>query len=93
MLAVQGGDGEFGGGKWSQHEDAQLKAGVEVVGAKNWKHISETYLHGQRSDVQCLHRWQKVLRPGLVKVHPFLLFAEDNHTLYSIVGKLVEGRR
>lgn len=22
---------------------------------------------GKRSDVQCLHRWQKVLRPGLVK--------------------------
>ena len=25
------------------------------------------YLGGKRTDVQCLHRWQKVLRPGLVK--------------------------
>lgn len=42
-------------------------AGVEALGAKNWKRISEEYLGGQRTDVQCLHRWQKVLRPGLVK--------------------------
>ena len=29
--------------------------------------IADDYLGGQRSDVQCLHRWQKVLQPGLVK--------------------------
>lgn len=40
---------------------------MEVLGAKNWKRISEEYLQGRRTDVQCLHRWQKVLRPGLVK--------------------------
>ncbi|CAE7520618.1 MYB3R3, partial [Symbiodinium sp. KB8] len=42
-------------------------AGVQTLGAKNWKRISEEYLQGRRTDVQCLHRWQKVLRPGLVK--------------------------
>jgi len=46
---------------------ADFAAGVETLGAKNWKRISEEYLHGRRTDVQCLHRWQKVLRPGLVK--------------------------
>jgi len=34
-------------------------------GAKNWKKIAEN-IPG-RSDVQCLHRYQKVLNPDLVK--------------------------
>ena len=36
-------------------------------GARNWKLISKLAFIGARTDVQCLHRWQKVLRPGLVK--------------------------
>lgn len=32
---------------------------------KNWKKISECV--ADRTDVQCLHRWQKVLNPDLVK--------------------------
>ncbi|KAA0173866.1 hypothetical protein FNF27_04623 [Cafeteria roenbergensis] len=55
------------GGKWSDEEDGSLRQGVQTLGAKNWKRISEEYLQGRRTDVQCLHRWQKVLRPGLVK--------------------------
>jgi hypothetical protein len=57
----------LGGGKWTKAEDALLRDAVKAVGPKNWRRISAEYLHGQRSDVQCLHRWQKVLRPGLVK--------------------------
>ena len=57
----------LGGGKWTKAEDALLREAVKAVGPKNWRRISAEYLHGQRSDVQCLHRWQKVLRPGLVK--------------------------
>jgi len=38
-----------------------------IVGPHNWKMIATDYLGDQRSDVQCLHRWQKVLQPGLVK--------------------------
>ena len=38
-----------------------------TVGPHNWKMIATDYLGDQRSDVQCLHRWQKVLQPGLVK--------------------------
>eukprot|EP00937_MAST-01D_sp_MAST-1D-sp2_P007897 g7897.t1 len=56
-----------GGGRWTKEEDDKLRAGVSVVGPKNWKRISDEFLGGMRSDVQCLHRWQKVLRPGLVK--------------------------
>jgi hypothetical protein len=53
--------------RWSKDEDAKLREGVQVMGPKSWKAISDTYLAGHRSDVQCLHRWSKVLKPGLVK--------------------------
>ena len=52
-------------GKWTILEDTTLREAVSLHSGKNWKKISAG-LHG-RSDVQCLHRWQKVLRPGLVK--------------------------
>jgi hypothetical protein len=52
-------------GKWSEEEDEILRKAVSEQGGKNWKKIA-AQLRG-RSDVQCLHRWQKVLRPGLVK--------------------------
>jgi hypothetical protein len=53
-------DSELGGGRWDADEDEKLRAGVAAIGAKNWKKISQDYLDGSRSDVQCLHRWQKV---------------------------------
>jgi Myb-like DNA-binding domain len=52
-------------GKWSEDEDELLRQAVNEFGGKNWKKIASK-LRG-RTDVQCLHRWQKVLRPGLVK--------------------------
>lgn len=54
-------------GRWTPLEDARLREGVERFGACSWKQISEECMMSSRSDVQCLHRWQKVLRPGLVK--------------------------
>ena len=50
---------------WSKEEDHILSKAVEVNKGKNWKRIAEG-LPG-RTDVQCLHRWQKVLNPELVK--------------------------
>ena len=52
------------GARWSKEEDARLLAAVETVGPKNWRRISEEFLGGARTDVQCLHRWTKVLRPA-----------------------------
>lgn len=52
-------------GKWTEDEDDKLRQAVKEFGGKNWKRIASR-LTG-RSDVQCLHRWQKVLRPGLIK--------------------------
>ena len=48
-------------------QDEALREGVRVVGAKNWKRIAAEYLANSRTRVQCRERWQKVLRPGLVK--------------------------
>jgi hypothetical protein len=52
-------------GKWTEDEDNQLRQAVKKHAGKNWKRIA-SHLRG-RSDVQCLHRWQKVLKPGLIK--------------------------
>lgn len=46
-------------------QDDALRAAVEENGAKNWKSISKRL--PERTEVQCLHRWQKVLKPSLVK--------------------------
>ncbi|KAJ8608513.1 hypothetical protein CTAYLR_005722 [Chrysophaeum taylorii] len=54
------------GGKWTEDEDQRLREIVEMYGAKNWKRLA-SILGNVRSDVQCLHRWNKVLRPGLSK--------------------------
>ena len=52
-------------GKWNPEEDELLRLAVEEVGDKRWKEIS--YRIPGRSSIQCLHRWTKILRPGLVK--------------------------
>jgi hypothetical protein len=46
-------------------QDEALRRAVMLNGAKNWKKIAEAV--PGRTDVQCLHRWQKVLNPDLVK--------------------------
>lgn len=53
------------GVKWTAEEDDALRTAVEEHGAKNWKLISQRL--PDRTEVQCLHRWQKVLKPTLVK--------------------------
>jgi hypothetical protein len=70
------------GGKWSDEEDAKLKLIVETHGAKNWKGIAEL-LGTLRNDVQCLHRWNKVLKPGLHK-GPWTE-EEDNIVRYMVM--------
>ena len=57
---------------------------VEKYGAKNWKKISEIAFGCARTDVQCLHRWQKVLKPGLVK-GPWT--KDEDKIVSDLVGK------
>jgi hypothetical protein len=68
--------------KWTKQEDDTLRDAVEEHGAKNWKLISSR-LPG-RSEVQCLHRWQKVLKPSLVK-GPWT--AEEDRKVVELVKK------
>lgn len=50
---------------WTKEEDEELRRLVGCHGARKWKLIARG-LPG-RTDVQCLHRWQKVLNPTLTK--------------------------
>jgi hypothetical protein len=52
-------------GKWSKEEDVLLKEAVSFYGEKQWRLISK-HVPG-RTPTQCLHRWSKILKPGLVK--------------------------
>jgi hypothetical protein len=52
-------------GKWTKEEDDVLVAAVEKFGTKNWKAVSKVVFG--RNQVQCLHRWTKILQPGLTK--------------------------
>lgn len=88
--------------KWTPEEDECLRAVVQRMGPRNWKEIAKHV--PDRSHVQCLQRWNKVLRPGLKKgtwqpeeddrltneINAFLdVGAEVN---WSIVAKCIEGR-
>ncbi|KAL8171674.1 hypothetical protein V2J09_023478 [Rumex salicifolius] len=61
------------GGRVDQQGDQQEVTGLDEVlrdavqryKGKNWKKIAEYFK--DRTDVQCLHRWQKVLNPELIK--------------------------
>ncbi|GJD06348.1 Myb-related protein 3R-1 [Galdieria sulphuraria] len=85
-------------GGWTLEEDEELKRLVSIYGARNWKRISEHFVN--RSDVQCLHRWQKVLNPALNKgpwtekedniICEFV--KEHGPTKWSHLAKLLPGR-
>lgn len=51
--------------KWTPEEDEILTRAVLISGEGNWKKIAQSL--NDRSHLQCLHRWQKVLNPALVK--------------------------
>ena len=64
-----------GAGRWTHEHDAHLREAVQKHGAKNWKKIAES-MGCARSDVQCLHRWNKVIKPGLLK-GPWAPYEDD----------------
>ncbi|XWS50882.1 hypothetical protein CRYUN_Cryun12cG0128000 [Craigia yunnanensis] len=45
--------------------DEKLRNAISAFKGKSWKKIAEFF--PDRSEVQCLHRWQQVLNPDLVK--------------------------
>lgn len=83
-------------GGWTPLEDDMLRVVVMEYNQKNWKVIAEAFnnslnynlpgSHGKlRNDVQCLHRWQKVLQPGLKK-GPWT--TEEDETIVNLVKTL-----
>uniref|UniRef100_A0A6I8SJU6 Transcriptional activator Myb n=1 Tax=Xenopus tropicalis TaxID=8364 RepID=A0A6I8SJU6_XENTR len=59
------GKRHLGKTRWTREEDEKLKKLVEQNGTEDWKVIA-SFLPN-RTDVQCQHRWQKVLNPELIK--------------------------
>ncbi|XP_077366739.1 transcriptional activator Myb [Festucalex cinctus] len=59
------GKRHLGKTRWTREEDEKLKKLVELHGSDDWKVIAS--LLTNRTDVQCQHRWQKVLNPELIK--------------------------
>lgn len=52
-------------GRWFNEEDELLRLAVNSIGEKCWREIA-CKVPG-RTPIQCLHRWNKVLKPGLTK--------------------------
>ncbi|XXG45787.1 hypothetical protein AAC387_Pa02g0775 [Persea americana] len=69
-------------GQWTAEEDELLCRAVQQYKGRNWKKIAECFK--DRTDVQCLHRWQKVLNPELVK-GPWS--KEEDDMIIDLVGK------
>ncbi|XP_028822646.1 transcriptional activator Myb isoform X3 [Denticeps clupeoides] len=62
---AKAGKRHLGKTRWTREEDEKLKKLVEHHGTEDWKVIA-SFLPN-RTDVQCQHRWQKVLNPELIK--------------------------
>ncbi|KAK5903659.1 hypothetical protein CgunFtcFv8_007419 [Champsocephalus gunnari] len=62
---AKAGKRHLGKTRWTREEDEKLKKLAELHGSEDWKLIAS--LLTNRSDVQCQHRWQKVLNPELIK--------------------------
>ncbi|CAN6332816.1 unnamed protein product [Urochloa humidicola] len=52
-------------GGWTPEEDEKLWKAVYACNGKKWKKIAESF--PDRTAAQCMHRWQKVLNPKLIK--------------------------
>ncbi|CAA6656812.1 unnamed protein product [Spirodela intermedia] len=85
-------------GGWTLEEDETLRKAVKAHKGRCWKKIAEFF--PDRSEVQCLHRWQKVLNPELVK-GPWIPEEDDKivelvekygPTKWSIIAKSLPGR-
>ncbi|KAL1126382.1 hypothetical protein V6Z11_A13G107500 [Gossypium hirsutum] len=85
-------------GGWTPEEDETLRNAVAAFKGKSWKKIAEFF--PDRSEVQCLHRWQKVLNPDLVK-GPWTQKEDDKiielvskygPTKWSVIAKSLPGR-
>ncbi|KAE8777914.1 Myb-related protein 3R-1 [Hordeum vulgare] len=85
-------------GGWTPEEDETLRKAVTVFKGKTWKRVAEFF--PDRTEVQCLHRWQKVLNPELIK-GPWTQeedetiiqkVKEHGPTKWSVIARSLHGR-
>lgn len=84
--------------RWTVAQDEALKSAVDKFEGRNWKAIAE--LVPGRDHVQCLQRWKKVLRPGLVKGHwsteedalLLQLIQDEKMHSWAMVASKIKGR-
>ncbi|OMJ71650.1 hypothetical protein SteCoe_30069 [Stentor coeruleus] len=50
---------------WNPKEDDLLRNLMQKYGGKNWKAIAEFF--PEKTEIQCFHRWEKVLNPTIIK--------------------------
>ncbi|XP_030848523.1 myb-related protein B [Strongylocentrotus purpuratus] len=89
---------EISRARWTKDEDDMLRQAIEVHGTLDWKLIGSFFPN--RSELQCFHRWQKVLNPDLVK-GPWTteedervveLVREHGPKRWSLISKFLVGR-
>lgn len=68
--------------RWLPEDDELLRSAVRELGSKKWKQIAERF--ADRTDLQCQHRWQKVLSPTL---HKGPWSKEEDAEVIRLVGK------
>lgn len=83
---------------WSEAEDQLLRLGVAKHANRNWKSIAEGLEN--KTAIQCLHRWRKVLDPQVIK-GPWtteedekirMLVTERGPQKWSAIAKHLPGR-
>ncbi|RQM26432.1 hypothetical protein B5M09_004760 [Aphanomyces astaci] len=87
LMMDKGGQNMVHPGSWCEKEDKLLRKSVKNLGTKNWKQVAMVLGTG-KSDMQCLHRWNKVLKPGLLKG---AWSAEEDDVLRTLMTKFGVG--
>ncbi|CAH8354658.1 unnamed protein product [Eruca vesicaria subsp. sativa] len=84
-------------GGWTTEEDETLRQAVRRFNGKFWKKVAEFFPH--RTEVQCMHRWKKVLDPNLNKGHwtqqedeTIAKLVENGLKKWSLIAKYLPGR-
>ena len=70
-------------GRWNKDEDEKLKRLVEHHGER-WDVVASHF--PDRADVQCQHRWQKVVNPELVKGWFFIYMRSGSLNHYVLMS-------